>query len=142
MTKRRTLRNGFTPTSCIKMFVLRRQLLATRLTTRLFSNNPLLCPSCHNPLPSNLPACTSCWSISPISPNTSHHFLFGLPYEPNPFSIHLPTLKERFRQAQAACHPDVWATGNPVSCSKVSLRVYSPYFIRANKISLIHSPPV
>ena len=122
-----------------KMFVLRRRLL----TTRLFSN--LSCPACHKPLPSNIPACTSCWSISPISSNTTHHALFGLPYEPNPFSIHLPTLKERFRQAQTACHPDTWATRNPVCCSKVPSRVHSPHFIRierANKISLICSPPV
>ncbi|KAF8807411.1 Co-chaperone Hsc20 [Phlegmacium glaucopus] len=90
------------------MFLLGRRLAAI---TRLFSN--LSCQSCHKPLPSNVPACTSCWSISPISSNISHHALFGLPYEPNPFSVHLPTLKQRFRQAQAACHPDTWATRNP-----------------------------
>ena len=102
-----------------RMFSLRRRLV----TTRLFSN--LSCPSCHKPLRSNIPACTSCWSISPISSNISHHALFGLPYEPNPFSIHLPTLKQRFRQAQAVCHPDTWATRNPVCHSKTPTHVYS-----------------
>ena len=48
--------------------------------SKLISSTPLTCPSCHSPLPSNLPAFTSCWSISPISSNTSHHFLFGFPY--------------------------------------------------------------
>ena len=113
------------------MFALRRRLV----TARLFSN--LSCPSCHKPLPSNIPACTSCWSISPISPNTSHHALFGLPYEPNPFSVHLPTLKERFRQAQAACHPDTWATRNPVCCLKGSPHVHSPF--HQNQQDLAHT---
>ena len=73
------------------------------------------CPSCSRPLPANLPACTSCWSIRPLPPDTSHHELFNLEDKPNPFLVHLPTLKERFRQAQAACHPDAWATKSPVS---------------------------
>ena len=108
------------------MFFLRRRLV-TRVGVRLCSTTPLTCPSCHSPLPSNLPACTSCWSISPISPNTSHHSLFGIPYEPNPFSVHLPTLKERFRQAQAACHPDIWATRNPVCCADLFSRSLTPF---------------
>ncbi|KAF8909025.1 hypothetical protein CPB84DRAFT_1665967, partial [Gymnopilus junonius] len=71
------------------------------------------CPSCSRPLPADLPACTSCWSIRPLPPNVSHHQLFSLEEQPNPFLIHLPTLKQRFRQAQAACHPDAWATKSP-----------------------------
>jgi len=115
------------------MFVLRRRLL----TTRFFSN--LSCPSCHKALPSNIPACTSCWSISPIASNISHHALFGLPYEPNPFSIHLPTLKQRFRQAQAACHPDTWATRNPVCYSKVPSHVHSPISYQKTQQDLAHT---
>lgn len=115
-----------------EMFLLRRRLG----TTRLFSN--LSCPSCHKPLPSNIPACTSCWSISPISSNTSHHALFGLPYEPNPFSIHLPTLKQRFRQAQATCHPDTWANRNPV-CFFFKSFVARPLTYQKSQQDLAHT---
>ncbi|KAF9481429.1 Co-chaperone Hsc20, partial [Pholiota conissans] len=68
------------------------------------------CPSCRRPLPSRLPACTACWSIHPLPPKISYHDLFGLPDTPNPFVIDLPTLKQRFRQAQASCHPDTWVS--------------------------------
>ncbi|CAA7265797.1 unnamed protein product [Cyclocybe aegerita] len=71
---------------------------------------PRLCPSCSQPLPTSLPACPSCSSISPLPPKITHHDLFGLPYEPNPFVVDLSTLKKRFREAQAACHPDAWAS--------------------------------
>ncbi|KAL9716249.1 molecular chaperone [Leucoagaricus gongylophorus] len=71
---------------------------------------PSLCPSCSKPLPSFLHACTACWNISSSSSNMTHHDLFGLPYEPNPFVVDLTTLKQRFRQAQAVCHPDAWTS--------------------------------
>lgn len=67
------------------------------------------CPACSKPLPSFVPACTKCWNIFSISPDVAHHELFGLPYEPNPFIVDLSALKQRFRQAQAVCHPDMWA---------------------------------
>ena len=40
--------------------------------------------------------------------------LFGLDEGSNPFLVDLPTLKKRFRDAQAACHPDTWAPKSPV----------------------------
>ncbi|KAF8168094.1 hypothetical protein B0H34DRAFT_645051 [Crassisporium funariophilum] len=86
------------------------------------------CPSCSQPLPSKIPVCTSCWSIFPIPPNVSHHALFGLPYDPNPFNVHLATLKQRFRQAQAVCHPDTWATKNAQDLAhSLSSRVNEAY---------------
>lgn len=120
----------------VRMLFLRRRLVATRLFSNLSYST---CPSCHKPLPSNIPACTSCWSISPISSNISHHALFGLPYEPNPFSIHLPTLKQRFRQAQAACHPDTWATRDPVCESKAPFQVYSLIPYQKSQQDLAHA---
>ncbi|KDR84994.1 hypothetical protein GALMADRAFT_83257 [Galerina marginata CBS 339.88] len=78
-----------------------------------FQSTAPRCSSCSRPLASNLPACTSCWSIQPLPFNISHHELFSIPYSPNPFVVDLPTLKNRFRQAQAACHPDAWASRPP-----------------------------
>jgi molecular chaperone HscB len=73
------------------------------------------CPSCSRPLASPIPACTNCWSIFSLSPEVTYHELFGLPYEPNPFAVDLVALKQRFRQAQAVCHPDTWTSKGPVS---------------------------
>jgi hypothetical protein len=73
------------------------------------------CPSCHQPLPSPLPACSNCWSIFQVPSEVTHHQLFELPYEPNPFTINMPLLKKRFLEAQAICHPDTWSTKGPVS---------------------------
>ncbi|KIM48198.1 hypothetical protein M413DRAFT_439917 [Hebeloma cylindrosporum] len=72
-----------------------------------------LCPTCSRPLPTNLPACTACSSIHPLPSHLSHHHLFGLDEGSNPFLVDLPTLKKRFRDAQAACHPDTWASKSP-----------------------------
>ncbi|KAF9526479.1 hypothetical protein CPB83DRAFT_857885 [Crepidotus variabilis] len=68
------------------------------------------CRSCFKPLPSTLPACPSCWSIYAVPSNISHYQLLEIPEKPNPFSIDLSTLKQRFRKAQVACHPDAWAS--------------------------------
>lgn len=80
---------------------------------RLFSALSRSCPSCHRPLSSPLPACTNCWTISPLPSNVTHHQLFDLPYEPNPFSISIPALRQRFLQAQTICHPDAWSSKGP-----------------------------
>ena len=69
---------------------------------------PSRCPSCSTQLPTTLPACLSCGYISSLPPNVSFHELFGLPANRNPFNIDLPTLKRRFLEAQAVCHPDSW----------------------------------
>ncbi|KAF8216239.1 hypothetical protein K438DRAFT_1560441 [Mycena galopus ATCC 62051] len=78
-----------------------RRFLST-LTTR--------CSSCSQSLPTPLPACNRCGSISPIPPSTSFHDIFALPSRPNPFVVDTALLKRRFREAQAACHPDSWAS--------------------------------
>ncbi|KAG6842205.1 hypothetical protein C0991_000175 [Blastosporella zonata] len=98
------------------MFSIRRQILTPRHWQRparyfhssISRSRP--CPSCAITLPSSLPACPNCWHISGLPHGIKHHEVFGLPDEPNPFIIHIPTLKERFRSAQALCHPDSWAT--------------------------------
>ncbi|KAF9453819.1 Co-chaperone Hsc20 [Macrolepiota fuliginosa MF-IS2] len=71
------------------------------------------CPACSKPLPSPVPACTSCWNIFSLPPDVTHHELFGFSYEPNPFIVDPSAMKQRFRQAQAACHPDTWTSKGP-----------------------------
>ncbi|RDB28426.1 Iron-sulfur cluster co-chaperone protein HscB, mitochondrial [Hypsizygus marmoreus] len=68
------------------------------------------CPKCSQPLPTPLPACTNCWHISTLPPDTRFHDIFDLPYEPNPFLVDVSLLKKRFRDAQSICHPDSWAS--------------------------------
>ena len=91
--------------------------LSRPLFGRFFHSRPLpaACSSCHSPLPSPLPACTHCWSISALPPDVTHHQLFDLPGDPNSFSVSLPLLKRRFLLAQTICHPDAWSSKGPVS---------------------------
>ena len=76
---------------------------------------PKKCPNCAATLPSLLPACTNCWHISSLPSKTRLHDIFGLPYHPNPFAIDVTALKQKFREAQAICHPDSWASKGSVS---------------------------
>ncbi|KAF9568384.1 Co-chaperone Hsc20 [Agrocybe pediades] len=80
---------------------------------RRFQSTVAKCPSCSAPLPSNLPACKSCWSIYPLPPKTTHHQLLDVPYDPNPFIVDPKALKSHFQRAQAVCHPDSWASKSP-----------------------------
>jgi hypothetical protein len=73
------------------------------------------CPSCSQPLPTPLPACPNCAYISAVPSSNPYHQIFGLTYDPNPFIVDVSLLKRRFRQAQAICHPDAWASQGPVS---------------------------
>ncbi|KAF9456191.1 hypothetical protein BDZ94DRAFT_1315382 [Collybia nuda] len=52
----------------------------------------------------------SCGHISTLPSYVKYHDIFALPYAPNPFIIDISTLKQRFREAQAICHPDSWAS--------------------------------
>ncbi|KAK7064230.1 adaptin N terminal region-domain-containing protein [Favolaschia claudopus] len=45
---------------------------------------------------------------------TSFHDIFALPSRPNPFVVDTVLLKRRFREAQAVCHPDSWASKGQV----------------------------
>lgn len=88
------------------------------------------CPVCSAPLPSPLPACTKCWNLFALPQDLTHHGLFGLSYDPNPFVIDLPQLKRKFIQAQAVCHPDAWASKNPEKlqvAQALSARVNNAY---------------
>lgn len=76
---------------------------------------PNKCPNCAATLPSLLPACTNCWHISHLPSETKLHDIFGLPYHPNPFAVDVTALKQKFREAQAICHPDSWASRGSVS---------------------------
>ncbi|KAJ7786315.1 hypothetical protein B0H16DRAFT_27109 [Mycena metata] len=82
----------------------------TNSMRRLLSTLSSRCSSCSQTLPTPLPACTRCGSISPIPPSTSFHDIFALPSRPNPFVVDAALLKRRFREAQAVCHPDSWAS--------------------------------
>ncbi|PPQ64272.1 hypothetical protein CVT24_008410 [Panaeolus cyanescens] len=86
------------------------RLLICSLPRRLFYST---CINCSTTLNSNIPVCKKCGSISPLPSNTSHHSLLGVPDKPNPFVVDVPTLKQRFRQAQSICHPDAWSTKPP-----------------------------
>ncbi|KAJ7038195.1 hypothetical protein C8F04DRAFT_1089875 [Mycena alexandri] len=77
---------------------------------RFLSTLNARCSSCSQTLPTPLPACTRCGFISPIPPSTSFHDIFALPSRPNPFVVDAALLKRRFREAQAVCHPDSWAS--------------------------------
>jgi len=118
--------------------------LPTLLQRRLIHTTQRTCPSCSQPLPSPLPVCNKCWHISRLPRDMKFHDIFGLPYEPNPFVIDVSLLKERFRNTQAICHPDSWASKGSVrpvlvpptsvslktcSCSRTSktlLRLFLP----------------
>jgi hypothetical protein len=103
------------------------------------SNVHPMCPSCSQPLPSSLLACPSCWSIFPLPANISHHQVFSLPDEPNPFVVDLSTLKSRFLRAQAACHPDAWASKTPVCIASILISFAGLDSVRRNnKIWLIY----
>ncbi|KAA1471477.1 hypothetical protein DENSPDRAFT_819743 [Dentipellis sp. KUC8613] len=78
---------------------------------RLYSSTalPSVCPVCHTPLPTRLPACPKCFHISPIDSSHNFYEILNVPSRPNPFVLNLPSLKASFRQAQRSVHPDVWA---------------------------------
>ncbi|KAH7880743.1 uncharacterized protein C8R40DRAFT_1081689, partial [Lentinula edodes] len=93
----------------------RQHFFAQRISlssARAFSTHRLTrtCPSCSKTLPTSLPACPNCWSIWNIPSDTSYHDIFALPKDSNPFVIDTALLKQRFRQMQATCHPDTWAS--------------------------------
>ncbi|TFK30454.1 Co-chaperone Hsc20 [Coprinopsis marcescibilis] len=101
-----------------------------RFTTSATQSRQRNCPNCGKPLSSALPACNSCWRIFVLPNDVSHHALLGIPYEPNPFVVDIPTLKRNFRRAQSVCHPDSWASKNPGqqdSAHALSARVNQAY---------------
>jgi molecular chaperone HscB len=92
------------------------------------------CPSCHKPLPTSLPACSTkdCNYIQspPKELVTDYFALFGLPGLPkkgedgkgdtnarNAFNIDPKLLRDRFLRIQKVSHPDKWARHGQVSTS-------------------------
>lgn len=75
------------------------------------------CPACGTPLPTPLPACTSCSYIAPLPRSTTYHELLGLPPSSNRFDVDPSMLKDRFRQLQRVIHPDKWSNHGPVRYS-------------------------
>ncbi|KAF7320339.1 J domain-containing protein [Mycena kentingensis (nom. inval.)] len=92
---------------------------------RLFSALASHCPSCSRPLATRLPACSQCGTIAPIPPSVGFHELFALPSRPNPFVVDQSLLKRRFREAQAACHPDSWVSKGQVRATRLHIRATS-----------------
>ena len=73
------------------------------------------CPACSAPLPTALPVCPRCSFIAPVPDSMTYHEMLGTPYEPNPFVVNVPELKQQFRKVQAVVHPDRWVAKPPVS---------------------------
>ncbi|KAI0724563.1 hypothetical protein C8T65DRAFT_714667 [Cerioporus squamosus] len=89
--------------------------------TRFYSNassSPKTCPSCSAPLPTALPVCTKCSYIAPIPESMSYHEMLGASYEPNPFVVDVPRLKDEFRAVQGVVHPDRWV-GKPAESQAI-----------------------
>ncbi|KAL0581611.1 molecular chaperone [Marasmius crinis-equi] len=98
------------------------------------------CPNCSQPLPSTLPACTKCWHISTINPDTRAHDILGVPYHPNPFLVDQSLLKNNFRRSQAACHPDTWASkgdNKRIAAENLSAEINNAYQTLLNPLSRI-----
>ncbi|EIN13742.1 Co-chaperone Hsc20 [Punctularia strigosozonata HHB-11173 SS5] len=82
---------------------------STNSTPKSYGN----CPSCRAPLQTRLPVCAKCSYISPAPPTLTHHDIFDIPYEPNPFVVDVGELKHRFRNVQRVVHPDTWSSKGP-----------------------------
>lgn len=84
------------------------------------------CPSCSAPLPTNLPACPSCFTIQPLPQETSFYEILQIPEDVR-FDIDDDLLKRNFRQIQRVIHPDKWSSKGPVSTSEIIQIVCKPY---------------
>ncbi|KAK0465018.1 uncharacterized protein EV420DRAFT_933701 [Desarmillaria tabescens] len=95
---------------------LKRPLHNTRpvLSPSTVSTLPSSCPACHQPLPSSLPACSSCGSITNIPSDINYYHLLGFDYVPSQFHVDQGLLRNQFRRAQIACHPDAWTSKGQV----------------------------
>lgn len=78
------------------------------------STLPRSCPACHQPLPSTLPACSNCGSITNIPSDINYYHLLGFDYNPSQFHLDQGLLRSQFRRAQVACHPDAWTSKGQV----------------------------
>lgn len=76
--------------------------------TSSVQTQPLVCPSCHAPLPApSTPLCASCSTLLPPPPPSVTLFeLFGLPAT---FDLDTGALKKRFLGFQQKVHPDMFA---------------------------------
>ncbi|KAI0348061.1 Co-chaperone Hsc20 [Trametopsis cervina] len=70
------------------------------------------CSSCGAPLPTNLPACPSCFTITPLDAKMSYYEIMDIP-DDKPFSIDTAALKKNFRHVQRVIHPDKWSSKGP-----------------------------
>ena len=122
---------------------IRRPLRLTKTTlsisqTARSQKTSKTCPSCSRALPTALPACPHCAYIAAPPLHWTYHDLFELPYEPNPFRVDARALKERFRRAQAVCHPDAWVSKGSVRFLSHALFPPPHSVFRPNQIS--HTP--
>ena len=78
------------------------------------------CPACGAPLPTNLPACPSCYTIKPLPHDASLYEIMEIPEDVR-FDIDEDLLKRNFRQIQRVIHPDKWSSKGPVSAFDIGL---------------------
>ncbi|KAJ7597468.1 hypothetical protein C8J56DRAFT_1108574, partial [Mycena floridula] len=90
---------------------LSRPLPIRKSYTNSATANPKLhlCPRCSQPLPTSLPACRKCWTISTVSPSYDFYDILDISPDPNPFAVDTAALTRQFRKSQVACHPDTWS---------------------------------
>ncbi|KAI0047835.1 Co-chaperone Hsc20 [Auriscalpium vulgare] len=69
---------------------------------------PTVCPSCHSPLPTPLPACPKCFHIEGLVTEHDFYRILDTPSTPNPFKVDPVRLKNSFRNIQRYIHPDIW----------------------------------
>ncbi|KAF8922549.1 hypothetical protein CPB85DRAFT_1427846 [Mucidula mucida] len=96
------------------------------------------CPSCHQPLTSSVPACNKCGTIKAIPRDVNCYNILGLPYEPHKFTLDELDLRNRFRRAQAACHPDTWTSrgaDNTEVAQELSSQVNNAYQTLRNPLT-------
>ncbi|KAI0094895.1 Co-chaperone Hsc20 [Irpex rosettiformis] len=87
------------------------------------------CPSCGAPLPTNLPACPSCFEIQPLPQDASLYEIMEIPEDVR-FDVDEDLLKRNFRQIQRVIHPDKWSSKGPGAyelAAEMSSRVNKAY---------------
>ncbi|KAK0198307.1 hypothetical protein F5146DRAFT_948746 [Armillaria mellea] len=105
------------------------------------STLPRSCPACHQPLPSTLPACSNCGSITNIPSDINYYHLLGFEYNPSQFHLDQGLLRSQFRCAQVACHPDAWTSkgqGKTDVAQLLSSQVNEAYQTLRDPLSRLH----
>ncbi|KAG7450509.1 uncharacterized protein BT62DRAFT_518448 [Guyanagaster necrorhizus] len=111
------------------------------LSPSTISALPRSCPVCHQPLPSSLPACSNCGSITNIPSDINYYHVLGFEYNPSQFHVDQGLLRSHFRHAQIACHPDAWTSkgqGKTDIAQLLSSQVNEAYQTLRDPLSRLH----